>query len=81
MDYYDVEWFALETNQDHSVAFEVALKHCISNSFVDYDGHSTFFLGILAHSSRYSELDLPILIHLSSSIPNMLVFNPNLNPA
>ena len=24
LDYSDVEWFALETNQDHSVIFEIA---------------------------------------------------------
>ena len=27
LDYRDVEWFALETNRDHSV-FEIALKDC-----------------------------------------------------
>ena len=47
LDYYDVEWFALETNQDHSVAFKVALKHCILNSFVDYDGYSISSKGFL----------------------------------
>ena len=36
----DVEWFALETNRDHSVVFESASKYCISDSFVDYDGYS-----------------------------------------
>ena len=37
--YCDVEWFALETNRDHSVIFEVAPKYCISDSFVDYEGY------------------------------------------
>ena len=37
LDYHDIEWFALEMNRDHSVIFEIASKHCISNSFVDYD--------------------------------------------
>ena len=37
---FDIEWFALETNRDHSVIFEVASKHCISDSFVDHDGYS-----------------------------------------
>ena len=32
--------FALETNRDHSVVFEIAPKYCISDSFVDYDGCS-----------------------------------------
>ena len=38
LDYCDVEWFALETNQDHSVVFETAPRYCISDSFVDYKG-------------------------------------------
>ena len=41
-DYCDVEWFALETNRDHSVVFEIVFKHCILDSFVDYDGYSSF---------------------------------------
>ena len=40
LDYRDIEWFALEMNRDHSVIFEIASKYCISDSFVDYDGHS-----------------------------------------
>ena len=32
LNYYDVEWFSLETNQDYSVIFEVAPKHLISDS-------------------------------------------------
>ena len=40
LDYCDIEWFALETNRDHSVVFENASKYCISDSFVDYDGYS-----------------------------------------
>ena len=35
-----LNWFALETNRDHSVVFEIASKYCISDSFVDYDGYS-----------------------------------------
>ena len=34
-DYCDIEWFALETNRDHSVVFESAPKYCILDSFVD----------------------------------------------
>ena len=33
LDYWDVEWFVLETNRDHSVTFEIASKYCISDSF------------------------------------------------
>ena len=42
MDYRDIEWFALETDRDHSVVFEIASKYCISDSLVDYDGYSIF---------------------------------------
>ena len=45
LDYCDIEWFALETNRDHSVVFEIASKYCISDSFVDYDGYSISFKG------------------------------------
>ena len=38
--YGDIEWFALETNRDHSVVFEIASKYCISDSFVDHYGYS-----------------------------------------
>ena len=47
LDYGDVEWFALETNRDHSVIFEIASKYCISDSFVDHDGYSISSEGFL----------------------------------
>ena len=47
LDYCDIEWFALETNRDHSVVFEIASKHCISDSFVDHDGYSVSSKGFL----------------------------------
>ena len=47
LDYYDVEWFGLETNRDHSVVFETASKYCISDSFVYYDGYSISSKGFL----------------------------------
>ena len=40
LDYCDIEWFALETNRDHSVIFEIASKYCILDSFVNYEGYS-----------------------------------------
>ena len=43
----DIEWFALEMNRDHSVLFEIAPKHCILDSFVDYEGYSISFKGFL----------------------------------
>ena len=47
LDYYADEWFALERNPDHSVVFEIVPKHCISGSFVDYEGYSISFKGFL----------------------------------
>ena len=47
LDYRDIEWFALETNRDHSVVFEIASKYCILNSFVDHDGYSISSKGFL----------------------------------
>ena len=47
LDYCDIEWFALETNRDHSVVFENASKYCISDSFVDHDGYSISSEGFL----------------------------------
>ena len=47
LDYRDIEWFALETNRDHSVIFEIASKHCISDSSVDHDGYSIVSKGFL----------------------------------
>ena len=41
LDYCDIEWFALETNRDHSVIFEIASKYYISDSFVDHDSISS----------------------------------------
>ena len=34
---WDTEWFALETNRDHSVVFEIIPKYCILDPFVDYE--------------------------------------------
>ena len=45
--YYDIEWFALEMNRDHSVVSEIASKYCISDSFVDYNGYSISSQGFL----------------------------------
>ena len=47
LDYCDIEWFALETNRDHSVVFEIASKYSISDSFVDHDGYSISSEGFL----------------------------------
>ena len=47
LDNCDIEWFALETNRDRSVVFEIASKYCISDSFVDHDGYSISSEGFL----------------------------------
>ena len=47
LDYCDIQWFALETNRDLSVIFEIASKYCISDSFVDHDGYSISSEGFL----------------------------------
>ena len=48
LNYCDIEWLALETNRDHSVIFEIAPKHCILESFVDYEGYSISSKGFLS---------------------------------
>ena len=47
LDYCAIEWFALETNRDHSVVFETASKNLISDSFVDNGGYSLSSKGFL----------------------------------
>ena len=47
MVYSGIEWFALETNRDHSVVFEIASKYCILDFFVDHDGYSISSDGFL----------------------------------
>ena len=47
MVYWDIEWFVLEMNKDHSVTFDTALKNCISDSFVHCDGYSISSKGFL----------------------------------
>ena len=47
LEYCDIEWFALETNRDHSAVFEIASKYCILDSLVDHDGSSMSSEGFL----------------------------------
>ena len=44
LDYRDIEWFALETNRDHS---EIASNYCILDCFVDFDDYSISSKGFL----------------------------------
>ena len=49
LDYRDIEWFALETNRDLSVVFEITSKYyCISDFFCWLWCLLHFFWGILA---------------------------------
>ena len=45
LDYCNVEWFVLKTNQDQSVIYETAPKYCISHTFVSSEGYSISFKG------------------------------------
>ena len=56
LDYCDIEWFALETNREHSVVFEIASKYCNSDSFVDHDGYSISSEGFLP-----TEIDIMVI--------------------
>ena len=56
LDYLGIEWFALETNRDHSVIFEIASKYCILDSLVDYDGYSISSKGFLP-----TEVDITVI--------------------
>ena len=47
LDYCDIEWFALETDRDHSIILDIAPKYCILDSFVDYEGYSISSKGFL----------------------------------
>ena len=56
MDYCDIEWFALETNRDRSVIFEIIPTYCILDSFVDYEDYSIFSKGFLLTVSSVPSL-------------------------
>ena len=76
LDYYDVEWFSLQINRDHSAIFEIVPKYCILDCFVDYEGYSIPSKGFLSTvvDAMSSELNLPIPIHFSSLIPKTAMF-------
>ena len=48
LDYRNIKWFALETNRDHSVVFEIASKYCVSDSSVNHDGYFISSKGFLS---------------------------------
>ena len=53
LDYCDIEWFALETNRDHAVIFEIASKYLLHFGLL-LTMMATPFLLRNAHSSRYN---------------------------
>ena len=57
LDYRDIGWFALETNGDLSVIFEIASKYCILDSLVDYDSYSI-------SSKGRNALEVPIVVNI-----------------
>ena len=78
LDYRDVEWLALETNQYHSVISEVAPNYCISDCFVDNENYSITSMGFLstvvdimaiwikfAHSRQFMFLMLMFILTIS----------------
>ena len=71
MDYRDIEFFALETNRDHSVIYEIASKYCISHSFVGSEGYSVSSKGFLPLSRLFSGF-----LYLSCFICKIGVFFP-----
>ena len=74
LDYYDIEWFALEMNRDHSVIFETASKYWISDSFVDYEGYSISSKGFLPSVVDIMVINSSIPVHSSLLIPKMSMF-------
>ena len=53
LDYGDIEWFALETNRDHSVIFGIVSKYCILDSFVRSEDLSISSKGFLPLSRLF----------------------------
>ena len=61
MDYCDIE-YDIEMNRDHSVAFEIASKYCISDSFVDYDGYPISSKGVSISSKGFLPAVVDIMV-------------------
>ena len=47
LDNCDIEWFALETNRDHSVVFEIASKYAFWTLLLTIMGYSISSKGFL----------------------------------
>ena len=71
LDYCDIEWFALETNRDHSVIFETASKYYILDSFVDHE--KTLHMDI----TRWSTPKSDCLYSLQPKMEKLYTVNKN----
>ena len=71
LDYCAIEWFALETNRDHSFVFEIASKYCISDSFVDYEGYSISPKGFLP-----TVVDIMVICRVYEDLQDLLELAP-----
>ena len=56
LDYYGIEWFALEMNRDHSVIFEVASKYCILGSLAWYSSNYFILSDIVQFCSSFLQI-------------------------
>ena len=63
----DIELFALEENQDHSVIFQIAPKYCILDSFFDYESYFISTKGFTTNLDSMLEsrdITLPTKAHI-----------------
>ena len=76
LDYWDVAWFTLETNQGYAVIFEASHEYCILNSFVDCKGYSISSKGLLPTVIDITVIWIKFIrsVHFSSLFPKMSVF-------
>ena len=75
LNYYDVDWLALEMSWVHAVIFEIAPKYCNLDGFVDCEGYSIFSIGSLPTvvDKMVIWIKFAIPAHFSSLIPKMLM--------
>ena len=67
------EWFALETNWDHSVIFEIAPKYCILDSFVDNEAYAISSKEFLSISPLVAQSCLTLCDPMNCSMPGFPV--------
>ena len=65
MVYCDIKWFALKTNRDRSVVFEIAPKTAFRTLLLIMRP-TPFLLRILAHSNRYNNHPLFVTVELTN---------------